>query len=310
MAISRLWRERDGGVIVTTQLSMQTARTTRPRHRLTIPGWRKITMNLGLLLILLPIVLMIASPYLWMITASLKERGHIGEPPYLYPTTFDFSNYEIALKGAPFARYYLNTIIVAVTVVLSRIVIGGMAAYAFAFLKFKARNILFFLYLSTMMIPFYAIVIPLYLIIRDLHWFNTYQALIVPRMVDAFAILLLRQAFITVPRDYIDAARVDGCSHWGVLWRIVMPMSLSSVLTVAIFSFLFIWNDFFWPLLAANDDKMRVIQTGLQAFNGRYNVEWTYWMAGTVIATIPPILLFLVAQKQFISGLVRSGLRG
>jgi len=282
----------------------------QPHLRYNLPGRRKIITNLGLLLILIPTAFMIIAPYMWMITASLKERGYIGEPPYLYPTTFDFSNYQIALKGASFARYYLNTAIVAITVVLSRIAIGGMAAYAFAFLKFKGRNVIFFLYLSTMMIPFYAIVIPLYLIVRDLHWFNTYQALIVPRMVDAFAILLLRQAFITVPRDYFDAARVDGCSHWRVLWGIVMPMSLPSVLTVAIFSFLFIWNDFFWPLLAANDDKMRVIQTGLQAFNGRYNVEWTYWMAGTVIATIPPIVIFLVAQKQFISGLVRSGLRG
>jgi multiple sugar transport system permease protein len=254
--------------------------------------------------------MMIITPFMWMITASLKERGSIGEPPYLYPTTFDFSNYQKALIGTPFARYYLNTIIVAVAVVISRIVIGGMAAYVFSFLKFKGRDALFLLYLSTMMIPFYAIVIPIYLIVRDLHWFNTYQALIVPRMVDAFAILLLRQAFIAVPRDYIDAARVDGASHWRVLWGIVIPMSLSTVLTVAIFSFLFIWNDFFWPLLAANEDKMRVIQTGLQAFNGRYNVEWTYWMAGTVIATIPPILIFLVAQKQFVSGLARSGLRG
>lgn len=284
------------------------SRFSNPRYNL--PKRQKFITNLFLLLILVPTVFIIVAPYMWMITASLKERGYIGEPPHLYPGTFDFTNYQIALQGAPFGRYFLNTTVVAVTVVLSRIVIGGMAAYAFAYLKFKGKNIIFLLYLSTMMIPFYAIVIPLYLIIRDLHWFNTYQALIVPRMVDAFAILLLRQAFITVPRDYIDAARVDGCSHWSVLWRIVMPMGFPSVLTVAIFSFLFIWNDFFWPLLAANDDKMRVIQTGLQAFNGRYNVEWTYWMAGTVIATIPPIVLFLAAQKQFISGLVRSGLRG
>ena len=288
----------------------QPVKTTFPHSNFVLPSRQKIVANTGLMLVLIPTALMIVAPYMWMITASLKERGHIGEPPYLYPTSFDFSNYKEALKGTPFARYYFNTAIVSISVVLSRIVIGGMAAYAFAFLKFKGRNILFFLYLSTMMVPFYAIVIPLYLIIRDLHWFNTYQALIVPRMVDAFAILLLRQAFITVPRDYLDAARIDGCSHWRVLWRIVMPMSKSSVLTVAIFSFLFIWNDFFWPLLAANNDNMRVIQTGLQAFNGRYNIEWTYWMAGTVIATIPPILIFLVAQKQFISGLARSGLKG
>jgi multiple sugar transport system permease protein len=184
-----------------------------------------------------------------------------------------------------------------------------MAAYAFSILKFKGRDLLFLLYLSTMMIPFYAIVIPLYLIIKDLAWFNTYQALIVPRMVDAFAILLLRQAFIGIPKDYLDAARMDGCSHWSVLWKIVFPMSTPTVLTVSMFSFLFIWNDFMWPFLVANDTHMRVIQTGLQAFSGRYLTEWTYWMAGTILATLPPIAFFLVAQKQFIAGMSRSGLK-
>lgn len=280
-------------------------------HRHTAgPNWRKAMMNIGLVLVLLPTLLMIIAPYLWMITTSLKVRGHVGEPPYLFPTTFDFSNYQEAFKDTPFGLYYFNTTFVAISVVLSRIIIGGMAAYVFSFLRFKGRDVVFLLYLSTMMIPFYAIVIPLYLLIGNLEWFNTYQAMIVPRMADAFAILLLRQAFIAVPRDYMDAARVDGCSHWGVLWRIAMPMSRSTVLTVAIFSFLFIWNDFFWPLLVANDTNMRLIQTGLQAFCGRYNVEWTYLMAGTVIATLPPILIFLMAQKQFISGLARSGLKG
>ncbi len=296
--------------MMNTHPILKKVKITHPYRHFSLPGTQKISLNLALLLFLIPTIMVIIVPYMWMITASLKERGRIGEPPYLYPTTFDFSNYQKAFEGAPFARYYLNTTIVAVSVVISRIVIGAMAAYVFTFLKFKGRDVLFLLYLSTMMVPFYAIVIPIYLIIRDLQWFNTFQALIVPRMVDAFSILLLRQAFITVPRDYIDAARVDGASHWKVLWSIIMPQSLSSVLTVAIFSFLFIWNDFFWPLLAANEDKMRLIQTGLQAFNGRYNTEWTYLMAGTVIATIPPILIFLMAQKQFVSGLARSGLKG
>lgn len=269
----------------------------------------RLVTNLALLLILLPITIAVVTPYLWMLTGSLKERGRIGEPPYLYPKTFVFANYVKAWEGAPFARYYLNTTLVAVAVVASRLVIGGMAAYAFSVLNFKGRNALFFAYLSTMMIPFYAILIPLYLLIRDLQWFNTYQALIVPRMIDAFAILLLRQAFLAVPRDYVDAARLDGASHWHTLWRVVMPMSTPTVLTVAIFSFLFIWNDFLWPLLVVNETNMRVIQTGLQAFSGRYLTEWTYLMAGTVVATIPPIVFFLLAQKQFISGLSRSGLR-
>lgn len=284
----------------------------KPQQRIAKFNRRKIAANLALLIILIPTALMIIAPYQWMITTSLKERGHVGQPPFLFPNLakLDFSNFKTAFEGAPFGRYYFNTAFVAIAVVLSRIIIGGMAAYVFAFLKFKGRDVIFIMYLSTMMIPFFAIVIPMYLIIRDLEWFNTYQALIVPRMVDAFTILLLRQAFITVPRDYIDAARVDGCSHWNVLWRIIMPMCRSTVVTVVIFSTLFIWNDFLWPLLVANDTKMRLIQTGLQAFIGQYNIEYTYLMAGAVIASLPLILLFLVAQKQFISGLARTGLKG
>ncbi len=270
---------------------------------------RKLTTNLVMLLVLIPVGFLIIMPFLWMLTASLKVRGHMAEGSLLFPTTFDFSNYVTAWQTAPFGRYFINTIIVALGIVASRLLIGSMAAYAFSILKFKGRDVLFMAYMTTMMIPFYAIVIPLYLIIRDFSWFNTYQALIVPRMVDAFGILLLRQAFISVPKDYIDAARIDGCSHWQILWKQVIPLCLPTVLTVSIFNFMFAWNDFMWPFLVANDTSMRVIQTGLQAFSGRYLTEWTYWMAGTVMTTIPPILLFLLAQKKFISGLSRSGMK-
>ncbi len=254
-------------------------------------------------------VFLMIMPYMWMITASLKERGHVSEPPYLFPTTFDFSNYSKAWNGAPFGKYFLNTIFVAAAVVVSRIFLGALAAYVFAFIDFKGRDLVYFIYLSTMMIPFYAIVIPLYLLINDFNWLNSYQALIFPRLVDAFAIMILRQAFISVPHEYIDAASIDGSSHWHILWKIVFPMCLPSVITSAVFSFLFIWNDFFWPFLVANDTNMRVIQTGLQAFTGRYLTEWTYWMAGTVIASLPPVLIFIFAQKYYIAGLSRTGLK-
>ena len=270
----------------------------------------RLRSNLFLWLILVPVALIILVPYLWMVTTSLKVRGTTGLPPYLFPAQFEFSNYQIAWVAAPFLRYYLNTAGVAVAVIAARILLSGMAAYAFAFLKFPGRNLLFLLFLGTMMIPFQATIIPAYLIVRDLHWFNTYQGLIVPRMVDAFSIFLLRQAFISIPIDYLDAARLDGCSHWGTFWRVVIPLSRSSVVTMGLFSFLFVWNDYLWPLLVANQEDMRTIQVGLQVFSGRYQVEWTYMMAGTVIATLLPVLLFLFAQRQFISGLTRSGLKG
>jgi multiple sugar transport system permease protein len=271
---------------------------------------RKIRTSLLLAFVLIPVGLAIIIPYLWMFTTSLKARGTTGLPPYLFPNVFQFGNYIKAWQAAPFVRYYLNTVVVAVGIIVSRVVFASMAAYAFAFLKFKGRDFIFLLFLGTMMIPFQATIIPSYLIIRDLAWFNTYQALIVPRMVDAFSIFLLRQAFISIPKDYLDAARLDGCSHWQALWKIVVPINNSSLVTMGLFAFLFAWNDFLWPLLVTNNESMRTIQIGLQVFAGRYQTEWTYMMAGTVSATILPLVLFLIAQKSFISGLSRSGLKG
>ncbi|MEI7845203.1 MAG: carbohydrate ABC transporter permease [Chloroflexota bacterium] len=271
---------------------------------------RKYRITALLTIVLIPAAFIILVPYLWMFTTSLKVRGTTGLPPYLFPNVFVIENYFKAWHAAPFLRYYLNTAFVAVAMILARVVFASMAAYAFAFLRFPGRNILFLLFLGTMMIPFQATIIPSYLIIRDLHWFNTFQALIVPRMVDAFSIFLLRQAFISLPRDYLDAAHLDGCSHWQALWRIVIPLNSSSVVTMALFTFLFAWNDFLWPLLVANNEQMRTIQVGLQIFAGRYQTEWTYMMAGTVTATLLPVIFFLAAQRSFISGMTRSGLKG
>ncbi len=270
----------------------------------------RLKTNFLLWIGLVPVAFIVLVPYLWMITTSLKARGMTGMAPYLFPVHFEFQNYTIAWQAAPFLRYYLNTTIVAVAVIASRVVLASLAAYAFAYLKFPGRNFFFLLFLGTMMIPFQSTIIPAYLIIRDLHWFNTFQALIVPRMVDAFSIFLLRQAFISIPSDYLDAARLDGCGHLRALWSVVMPLSRATVVTMGLFTFLFVWNDFLWPLLVANQELMRTIQLGLQVFSGRYQVEWTYMMAGTVTATILPLVFFLVAQKQFISGLARTGLKG
>lgn len=278
-------------------------------------GWsrlrrRRLLTNVQLLTMLIPVSLIILVPFLWMLTASLKPRGLIGQPPFLYPTYFEFGNYAKAWQAAPFLRYYANTILVAVAVIAARVVLASMAAYAFAFLRFPGRDLVFLLFIGTMMAPFQSTIIPSFLIVRDLDWMNTYQAMIVPRMVDAFSIFLLRQSFISVPRDYFDAAKLDGCRHWGILWRIVVPLNRATVVTMGLFAFLFVWNDFLWPLLVANDENLRVIQVGLQAFSGQYLTEWTYMMAGTVTATILPVVLFFLAQKQFIAGLTGSGIKG
>ena len=249
-------------------------------------------------------------PFAWMITTSLKPLKLTYSPPYLFPTHFEWHNYVIAWKAAPFLRFYLNTTIMTVCIVTGQLMLCSMAAYAFARLRFPGRDLLFLVFLGTMMVPFHVTLIPSYLIIHRLGWIDTYQALIVPRLVSAFGIFLLRQYFLTIPTELDEAALLDGCSRLGVLWRIILPLSQPALSALAIFSFLFAWNDFLWPLIVTNDPLMRTIQLGLAMFQGKYGTRWTYLMAGTVTATIPGIIVFLVGQKRFIEGIALTGLKG
>ncbi len=254
--------------------------------------------------------LIMVLPFLWMVTTSLKPMKLAYGPPYLFPTHFVWRNYQVAWRSAPFARFYLNSFIMAVGITTAQLLFSSLAAYAFARLRFPGRNALFLLFLGTMMVPFHVTVLPQYLIVHWLGWVDTYQALIVPRMVSAFGIFLMRQYYLTIPTDLDEAALMDGASRLGVWWRIILPLSQPALAALAIFSFLFAWNDFLWPLVATNDPQMRTIQLGLAMFQGRYGTQWTYLMAGTVTATIPAIAVFLLGQKRFIEGITLTGLKG
>lgn len=253
-------------------------------------------------------VVMIA-PLMWMITLSLKPAELTYSPPYLIPTTFQWSNYVDAWQAAPFPRYYLNTAIMAAGITLGQLIFSSLAAYAFARLKFRGRDVLFLVVLLTMMVPIQVLIIPSYLTVLSFGWKNTFFALIVPRMVSAFGIFLLRQFYLTLPRELDEAAMLDGASRFGVWWRIILPLSRPALATLAIFAFLFSWNDFLWPLIVADDPDMRTIQLGLVMFQGRYATNWTLLMAGAVTATIPTILAFLLGQRQFIESIALSGVK-
>ncbi len=260
--------------------------------------------------VLLFFSVIIILPYLWILTMSLKPVRAIFSPPYLIPVNFHWKNYLEAWNAAPFARFYFNTTVMTVFIVAGQVIFSAMAAYAFARLKFPGRDILFFIFLGTMMVPFQAIMIPSYLIVLRLGWIDTYYALIVPRLVSAFGIFLLRQYFITIPYELDQAASIDGCTKLGILWQIIIPLSMPAVSALAIFSFLFAWNDFLWPLIVINKPSMRTIQLGLAMFQGKYGTRWNYLMAGTVTATVPSIVVFLLGQKRFIEGITLTGLKG
>jgi len=249
-------------------------------------------------------------PFLWMLTLSLKPAALTHQSPYLIPTHFEVANYEKAWQTAPFGRYYLNTLVMTAGIVLGQVLLSSLAAYAFARLRFPGRDALFMVFLATMMVPFYVTLIPSYLIIDRLGWIDSYAALIVPRMVSAFGIFLLRQYYQGIPRELDEAAMIDGASRLGIWWRIILPLSGPGLATLGIFAFMFAWNDFLWPLVVINDPDMRTVQLGLAMFQGRYGTQWTLLMAGTVTATLPTLIVFLIGQRWFIQSVAQSGVKG
>ena len=221
-----------------------------------------------------------------------------------------WENFAKAWTKVPFGRYFLNTILVSVAVMLGVIVTGALAAYAFARMKFFGKDFLFYLFISMMMVPQPIYLIPSYVLLNHLGWINTYQALIVPWLANIFTIFLLRQHFKTIPQDLFDAASIDGCSRFRMLWQIVLPLSKSVIATAAIFSIIGSWNSFMWPLVMTNSEGLRVLQVGLSYFSQESSSQTTLLMAASTFSIAPLIALFLLAQRQIISSFASSGLKG
>jgi multiple sugar transport system permease protein len=185
-----------------------------------------------------------------------------------------------------------------------------MAAYAFARLRFPGRDVLFVGVIGTMMLPGTIMLVPSYLILHWLNWIDTYYALVVPSLFNAFGIFLMRQFFLTIPRELDDAAVIDGASRFGILWRVYVPLSKPALATIGIFTFMGQWNSFIWPLIVTNSEEMRVITTGISMFKDQYNTNWTLMMAASTTATVPLLIVFLFAQRWFIEGITLTGLKG
>lgn len=250
------------------------------------------------------------APFIWMVLTSLKDLGEILlYPPKWLPSKLEVDNYLNAFAAAPFGRFYLNSIFVAAAVTAGQLITCTMAAFAFARLQFRGREPLFMLFLGTMMIPGQVTMIPSFMLLYWLGWIDTYYALIVPGLASAFGTFLLRQFFLTIPRELEDAAYIDGCSRSAVLWRIILPLSKPALATLAVFTFMGVFNDFLWALIVTNSEEMRTVQLGLAVFRDRYTTEWDKLMAASVTATIPILLVFFFAQKYFIQGITLSGLK-
>lgn len=250
-------------------------------------------------------------PFIWMILTSFKDMGDIfAYPPKWLPERIQWNNYVRAFEAAPFGRYYLNSLFVASVVTLGQLITCSMAAYAFARLKFWGRDVLFYIFLGTMMIPYQVTMIPSFMVLYWLGWIDSYQAMIVPGLASAFGTFLLRQFFMTIPRELEEAAYIDGCSKFRVLWQIILPLSKPALATLAIFTFMGTFNDFIWALIVVNSEHLRTVQLGLAVFRDRYITDWDLLMAGSVMATMPILMVFFFAQKYFIKGITLSGIKG
>jgi multiple sugar transport system permease protein len=264
-----------------------------------------------LLMIALSVVMVV--PFISMATTSLMTMSQAYSfPPAIWPDPFVWANYPEALALQPFGRYFLNSGILALGVTAGRVINGALAAYAFSRLVFPGRDLIFFAYLGTMMIPEHVTLIPLFLILNFFGWLDSYQGLILPFAVTAFGVFLLRQFFITIPRELEEAAVIDGCGAFGVFWRIILPLAKPGLASLAILSFVSGWNMFVWPLIVANSANMRTIVIGIAQFQAAYGAitNWPYVMAISTLAVIPTLFIFFVGQRYFVQGITLSGLKG
>jgi|TARA_B100001750_G_scaffold11113_1_gene8184 multiple sugar transport system permease protein len=250
-------------------------------------------------------------PFLWMLSTSLKFPNEIfSYPPTWIPNRFRFENYVDVFTLVPFGQYYINSIMVALSVTSIVLVSSSLAAFAFSRLNFRGRDTLFMTYLATLMIPFPVLLIPNFLIVREFGWYDTYMALILPPAFSAIATFLYRQAFKGIPKELDDAARIDGASSWRIWWHVIMPNAGPVTAALGIFTFLGNWNEFLWPLVVTNSSDMRTIPVGLSSFQGQYNVRWELLMSAAVIALLPVVIVYLLAQKWIIRGVTISGMGG
>lgn len=254
-------------------------------------------------------------PFLWMISTSLKEPGVVFSQSITLlkdwiPSPIVWINYLETCRVIPFLRFYLNSIFVACAVTLGQVFTSALAAYAFARLRFPGRDKLFFGYLATMMVPGAVTMIPVYILLRYIGWIDTYKALTLPAIFTAYGTFMLRQFFMTVPRELEDAARIDGCSLAGIFWKIILPLSKPALATLATFVFIGNWMSFMWPLIVINSVEKNTLPIGLAYFQSVYTSDWTLLMAGSVMVTLPILVIFVLNQRFFIEGIKLSEMTG
>jgi multiple sugar transport system permease protein len=275
---------------------------SRPPRRRRLSGWH---------FVLLPIAILFLVPFLQMALASFSPAKElVAFPPPFIPSHFTLDGYAKLFEQTDILLWLGNTVVVSATAIVSNIVLCSLAGYGFARLRFGGRDVGFLMILATIMIPTQLLMIPTYILFAKLGLLNGLGAAIVPWLATAFGIFLMRQFFLSLPAELEEAGAIDGCNRWQVFFRIVLPLARPALATLAIFTLLGAWNDLVWPLIAINNQQAFTLQLGIANFQGAHQTDWSLIMAGNVIATLPLILFFLFAQRQFIATMTFSGLKG
>lgn len=260
--------------------------------------------------LLIPTTALILFPFFWMVVVALNDEAHVYNFPPSFLPRWNFENFVTAWNAAPWPRYFFNTVFVAVSTTVLVLITSTLAGYAFASMSFRGKAFLFGVVLLVYMVPAEVTLVPNFIILSNLGWIDSYQAQIVPFAASVFGIFLMRQFFLGLPRDLWEAAQLDGCSHLRYLWTVAAPLARPPLVTIAVFHFVASWNAYLWPLIMANNDAVRPIQVGLNAFQGSEGTHPTLLAAGSLLTTIPILILFLFAQKQIVGGIASSGIRG
>jgi multiple sugar transport system permease protein len=288
------------------RVAERTADVPAPRRRRPLrPG--RIILHLVAVVLLLAITF----PILWTVSMSLKTNADtLAIPPHLLPSPFRWANFTDVFEQVRFGRYLFNSFVVATTVTTFALFFHSMSAYSLARLRYPGRNLIFIGILSTLMVPFTVIVVPLFVIVQKFGWTDSYAGLIIPLIFEAFGIFLLRQFYLSLPRELEEAALVDGANLVAVYWRIVLPLSRPILAALGIFYFLANWNNFLWPLVVAQSEDHWVVQVGIQQFSGNHSNAVELIAAASSVAALPMLVIFFVLQRRLIEGVKLSGLKG
>ncbi|MGE5849770.1 MAG: carbohydrate ABC transporter permease [Candidatus Methylomirabilota bacterium] len=251
-------------------------------------------------------------PFFWMAITSLKTAPEIQRVPLqILPDTWaNLENYREVFKREPFGRYLFNSALVAAIAAISSLVVSSLAGYGFAKFRFPGRDVFFFAIIGILMVPFQSVVVPLYGWVSRLGLLDTYLGIVAPDLVSVFGVFLMRQAIEVIPSDYMDAARIDGCSELRIFFRVILPSVKPAMATLLIIKFMWNWNEFFWPLVVVNSPQMRVVTMGLMSFTNMYFIEYNLLTAAAVISVLPILIIFLTLQKWVVQAVVMSGLKG